>query len=925
MMNKKRFNNINVMFAAIWIEIIFLIIFVAFAIYFLWMRHVSQDYLTRANRLRYDSFLLADQLRQSSDDLTRMVRTYVATGDERFETYFWDILDIRNGVKPRPSHYERVYWDFMTVENPRAPFETEPAVSLESLMKEAGFTEAELKLLEASRQKSDKLVSMEEIAMHAMRGQFRDERGDYTVYGDPDPEMAMGIVFGEAYHQAKKEIMEPINDFFDAIDQRTSRHVEQAAGKVELYQVSLTGVFCLLILSGGLLLLTVKRHQSLELKAREKSEMRLKEAQRIARMGNWELNLQTDTLTWSDEIYRIFETDPLEFKASYDAFVELIHPEDREMVNRHYQKSLKDHTPYAVDHRLLLKDGRVKHVHEQGKTDYDAQGDPVRSMGIVQDITEQKRLANELDATQMHYTSFINASSDLVAYLKVPRDLKTDMPPGEQIELLNHSIFVDANKSCWRHFGREDKTALIGKRIIDLLGEKKLNDVFSDFISHQYQLTNCEVYYTLKNGEDYFGLENWWGVVESGRLTHIWMVSKDITERKDSEKEKAKLERQLRRSQKMEALGTLIGGIAHDFNNILFPIMGYAEMLFDDIPESNPQRELADNIYMGAQRARDLVKQLLTFSRETEQELRPLSVHQVVGEALKLIKSSFPSTIEIRKNLDKECGMVLADVTQLHQIAMNLITNAYHAMEESGGILEVDLTEVELHPEDINDPAMATGRYACLTVSDTGKGIKPKHIERIFDPYFTTKGEGKGTGLGLSIALGIIKSYRGDIKVYSELNMGTVFKVLLPIIESETEHAKPLETFENLVGTEKILIVDDEIEILRMEKKMLERLGYHVTAINSSKEALETFQKDPEQFDAVISDMTMPEMTGDMLACKLMEFRPDIPIIICSGFNSSMNEEKAKEMGIRRFIMKPIIKREVARAIRQALDTVEVH
>jgi PAS domain S-box-containing protein len=920
MTNKDRYNNSSSMYAAVWIEISFLIIFIALAIYFLWMQSVARDNLTRANRLHHESYLIADRLRHSTDDLTRMVRTYVATGDSRFETYFWKILDIRNGKKPRPRNYERIYWDFMTVVNPQAPFEEDQAVSLETLMKEADFTEDEFQLLEESKRKSDKLVSMEEIAMRAMKGEFKDYLGNYTITDDPDPDMAMGIVFGEAYHQAKKEIMGLINVFYGKIDQRTSRYVEQAVSNVTFWQTSLSVVFCLLILNGGLLLLTVKRHHTLEIAARKRSESRLKEAHKIAQIGNWELDLRTDTLTWSDEIYRIFEVDPLAFKASYAAFIEFIHPEDREMVDRRYQDSLKHRTPYSVEHRLLMKDGRVKYVHEQGKTDYDVQGRAVRSLGIVQDVTAQKLMEAELNATQMHYVSFINASIDMVAYLKAPRELKTDLPPADQVEWLYYSTFVDANKSSWRHFGLENKTKLIGKQLIDMLGEKKLKRAFSDFVANQYQLTNYEIHYTLKNGQAYFGLENWWGFVENGRLTHIWIISKDITGHKNAEKEKVKLERQLRRAQKMEALGTLSGGIAHDFNNILFPIMGNAEMLCEDIPESSPHRELADTIYKGAQRARDLVKQLLTFSRETEQELRPLSVHLVVGEALKLIKSSLPSTIKIVQHLDKQCGLVLADVTQLHQISMNLITNAYHAMEASGGILEINLNEVALHSEDISEPSMAPGRYVCLTVSDTGKGIKPKHIERIFDPYFTTKGEGKGTGLGLSIALGIIKSYRGDIKVYSELNKGTVFKVFLPVIETTSEQTVSLPPFETLKGSENVLIVDDELDILKMEKNMLERLGYHVTVKSSSREAFEIFRSDPEQFDVIISDMTMPEMAGDTLARRLLEVRPDIPIIICSGFNSRMNEEKAKKIGIRGFIMKPVIKREVVQAIREAVD-----
>jgi signal transduction histidine kinase/ActR/RegA family two-component response regulator len=782
---KNVFLRVKYVYAAIWIEIVCLIVFAALSIYFLNSQRIAFDHYNDTQNLRYNSYLLADQLRHSSDDLTRMVRTYVATGDKRFEDYFRTILDIREGRKPRPLNSERAYWDFLTLKNPEGASPEGKPVSLVALMQKAGFTEEEMALLNEAKTRSDKLVSLEEKAFHAMKGEFTDGRGGFTVKGEPDQKQALSIVFGEEYHRAKMNIMKPINDFFRIIDQRTMKNVQAAMEKAGMYRTAMAVFFCLMILDGMFLYFSVGLHRRLELAARSgsekkyrESEAKLIEAQKIARLGNWENNFLTNTLTWSDEIYRIFEIDPAEFGASYEAFLEMVHPDDRDTLNKAYMDSVEKKTKYAVDHRLLMKDGRIKFVHEQGRTYYDEKGKPVRSIGVVQDITDQWQMENE----------------------------------------------------------------------------------------------------------------------------------------------KKKLETQLRRSQKMEAIGTLAGGIAHDFNNILFPIIGYAEMLYEDLPQDSPHRIMVNHIYNGGIRAKELVKQLLAFSRETEQELKPLKVHLVVNETCALLKASLPSTIETKLSLDKNCGMVMADPTQMHQITMNLITNAFHAMEDTGGRLAIELKELDLSEEDLKDPSMKPGRYACLSISDTGKGIHPIHMERIFDPYFTTKEQGKGTGLGLSIVHSIVKIYKGDIRVYSELGKGTVFRVFLPVIESVENMESILEPLEQLKGTERILIVDDEPEILQTEKKMLERLGYHVTEKANSQDALDTFRKDPGRFDIVISDMTMPRMTGDTLARKILEIKPGIPIIICSGFSNRMNEEKAREMGLRGFIMKPIIKREVARAIRKALD-----
>ena len=387
----------------------------------------------------------------------------------------------------------------------------------------------------------------------------------------------------------------------------------------------------------------------------------------------------------------------------------------------------------------------------------------------------------------------------------------------------------------------------------------------------------------------------------------------DITERKE-------LLSRLQQAQKMESIGNLAGGIAHDFNNILFPIVGMSELLLEDLPQGSPEYENIQEIYNAGKRGGDLVKQILAFSRLSERKMIPVHVQQVLKEALKLSRSTIPANIRIDHKIQPDCAMVMADPTQLHQIAMNLITNAYHAVESTGGAIAVSLRESHLATGHSGPASIQPGRYALLTVSDTGCGIDPVLIDKIFDPYFTTKSKEKGTGLGLSVVYGIVREHGGDITVASRPGEGTTFSIFIPLMEKSLHTASRAEKETARRGNERILLVDDEPAIVRIEKQMLSRLGYNVTERTSSIDALETFQSSPHAFDLIISDMTMPNMTGDRLARKAFEIRPDIPVVICTGFSESFNEEKAKAMGIKGFLMKPVIQSELAKMVRGVLD-----
>jgi PAS domain S-box-containing protein len=403
----------------------------------------------------------------------------------------------------------------------------------------------------------------------------------------------------------------------------------------------------------------------------------------------------------------------------------------------------------------------------------------------------------------------------------------------------------------------------------------------------------------------------------TGKPIRMVGTLQDISERKRMEDEKTSLMARLRQAQKMEAIGTLAGGIAHDFNNLLTPITGYAEMALESLPEGSLDRAHQQQVIKAANRAKDLVNQILTFSRQTEQEKRPVQLHSITQEALKLLRSSIPATIEIHQNIPSDSGAVLADPTQLQQVLLNLCTNAYHAMREDGGVLGISVSKIELVSDDyVTNLGISPGNYLRVEISDTGCGMDKDTQERIFDPYFTTKEKGEGTGLGLAVVHGIVKNHDGHITVYSEPGRGSYFPVL-PVdptsFDPETSEPPPR-------GTENIMLVEDEEEILRMEETMLGRLGYRVQTYSKSDEALQAFQKSYMDFDLVITDMTMPKMTGAELAQNLLAVRSDIPIILCSGFNEIINEKKAKAIGIREYVMKPLTLRDFAGTIRNVLD-----
>lgn len=412
-----------------------------------------------------------------------------------------------------------------------------------------------------------------------------------------------------------------------------------------------------------------------------------------------------------------------------------------------------------------------------------------------------------------------------------------------------------------------------------------------------------------------------WSIADSsGAISNHAVLIRDATH-------ELHLERQLRQAQRMEAIATLAGGIAHDFNNNLASIITCTEMARDDVPPESPVRELLDVVLKSSYRGKKLVKQILTFCCQGEQERQPVQIEPILSECLNMMRASFPASITVQKHLDEKLGLIMADPTQIHQIIMNLITNAGHAMRLKGGILEISLHNVGLDTASVSGaPDLASGCYLKLTVKDSGHGMDAKTMERIFDPFFTTKGHTEGTGLGLSVVHGIVRNHGGAITVSSKEGGGTTFDVYLPRIEHVWED-EAVEARAPSIGSERILFVDDEEDVVFAGKKMLERLGYHVVTGRDGLEALNLFRGQPDNFDLVITDQTMPNLTGVELARELIQIRPDIPVILCTGLGPTaeraLKGEEEELAGIREVALKPLDRDELAGIIRRVLNRSE--
>jgi PAS domain S-box-containing protein len=571
----------------------------------------------------------------------------------------------------------------------------------------------------------------------------------------------------------------------------------------------------------------------------------------------------------------------------------IIHQEDRKMVLETSQSPAYES---AVESTALRKDGTEFPV-EVSLTSWRLHDQIFFSM-ILRDITERKQAENEIRASNEFLKTMLKASPDIIiasdarGVITMISDNADEVFSYTAEELLGQSaaLLVPENED----------------------GVQRVYAMIEEFFDTG-SIKNYEIRWEKKDGT--IAYIEWNGLMlvdkDGARLGSVAVV-RDITSRK-------LLESQIRQAQKMESIGTLAGGIAHDFNNILTAIIGYTEMNLYHAGENVSVRHNSENVLKAAGRARDLVKQILTFSRPGDEERKPVQVKLIISEACKLLRASLPASIDMQLFLVSE-SYVFAAPTHLHQIIINLCTNAAHALQERGGLLSVSLVDEDIDATDgACLPDLLPGQYLKLTVTDTGAGIAPTIIHRIFDPFFTTKESGKGTGMGLAMVYGIVKSYGGAITVASDVGRGSTFEVYLPRIQG-ADAGVSLEEPEAPKGTERILFVDDEELIIEAGLALLKTLGYDVVTANEPNRALEIFREHPGDFDLVITDYTMPNMNGFDLAGEIMRLRPGIPVMLCTGFSENMSPEKAQAAGIKAFVMKPLSRLELAQAIRKALD-----
>lgn len=779
----------------------------------------------------------------------------------------------------------------------------------------------------------------------------------------------------------------------------------------------ITGFVFFLLVAIGVLQRSLQKSQKIEKKLKAKQDL-LNKSEEISHLGSWHLNLQNNILTWSDEQYRIFGKTPDEFTPSYEAFFELVHPEDREMVRRSYESALENNLPYECIHRVVGPNGEVRVVLEKSEDIFSENGVALYSYGFTQDITERveteeryrKMIEVSIDGfwivdingkildVNNAYCSMIGYSreellqmsikdiDDLQSAVDVQDHVKKVIKSGsarfesvhrkkdgEKIVVEISTIYSETSRGLFYVFIRDvtdkkrvEKVLIEEKErfrshfenvpipyqsldyegcVIDVnptwletLGytrEEVIGKSFGEFLPPAMKEHFQYNFPRFKDKGEILGVE--FEMVKkdgsvimtrfSGRISYdqdgsfkqTHCVFQDITEILKAEEERQVLESRLQQAQKMEAVGTLAGGIAHDFNNILAAIIGYGEMALDDAPADSYLKDDLSQILHSANRAKGLVDQILAFSRQSQVERIPTNIRSIIKEGLSMLRSSVPTTIRISEDLDRNCGIVLADPTQVHQILMNLCTNAYHAMEDTVGELSVTLKPFRVGGSDLLASLLEPGEYNELVVTDSGSGIGPDVLDKIFDPYFTTKDSGKGTGLGLAIIQGIITEYGGAITVESQLGEGSAFHVYFPVLSQEA--LPELSTSEEPVtGKERILFVDDEEMLGKMGKRILENLGYDVTVKNSSKDALQVFTEASDRYDLVITDQTMPDMTGVDLAQRLIAIRPDLPVILCTGYSNLVDEETVKSLGIKGFALKPVTKTTFSKLIREVLD-----
>ena len=684
----------------------------------------------------------------------------------------------------------------------------------------------------------------------------------------------------------------------------------------------------------------------------------------IAHIGSWEWEIATDTVTWSDELFHIFGIDPGGKAPSWAEHDQLYHPEDMKRLRKAVESAVSDGAPFELELRVLRQDGTGRTCLAQGFAGRTDDGKVTRLFGTLRDVTEIKALEKSLDRERRQS----EREKDLLLgrYKRKAIEMEA-MFNGAEL-LLQDKDFETTSKEivdmCRRLTGARrgfmplaSAHGMSGAILFPDTGGSPPDDSFGKTFSGEDLIARVQeagrafhendfprsplsksmpaglgrienaLFAPVMDNEKTVGLivlaDKEGGFVESdskivSALGELAAVSWKQNATRQALHESAM---RLRQIEKLESLGNLAGGIAHDINNILSAIIGYTQLALEDVGKGSLMESHLNEVHTAGMRATELVRQILTFARRVDTEFKPVKVSLIAKEVLKLLRSTIPADIAIQSEIQSE-SLVLGDVTQIHQVFLNLCTNAAQAMESEGGELRVRLRDVRLEKNVLNrhrEMSIGPGDYLEITISDTGAGIAPEQVGRIFDPYFTTKELGRGTGMGLSTVHGIVKAYNGEIVVRSQLGEGSSFTIYLPATKRRSEADKYVAK-ELPGGRESVLVVDDEAPIANMTKMILRRLGYRVTTRTDSQEALELFREGPDRFDLAITDMAMPNMTGDKLARELKKIRPDLPVVLCTGYSNKVSGKTAEQLGVAALVMKPLGRAKLAETVRKALD-----
>lgn len=645
-----------------------------------------------------------------------------------------------------------------------------------------------------------------------------------------------------------------------------------------------------------------------------KLQAQFEHALEMAQLAPWEYDVRTDTFRFNDCFYKIFRTTAEEaggYEMSPEEYANrFLYPDDIPIVREETQKAIEaDDTNLVrkLEHRIIYSDGSVGYMSVKIFIEKDERGNTVKTYGVNQDITDRKKMEEKLVEATAKYSIIFNQSvealyvHDLEGQIIDANEMACQQTGYSREELLELNV-LDF------HIDTDDSPKFSRDEVFQSWQEREPGDKLLILAAHKRK-DGTVFPVQIASGAAYFG-----------RAKLILAVVQDITEQKQTEEEKKELAIHLQQAQKMESIGTLAGGIAHDFNNILLPIILHAELTIEDLSPDDPLKQNVKEILSSARRAKDLVQQILTFARKKSEEKVVLRASMAIKEVIKFLRATIPATIDIEYNVKTDQDTILADPVQLNQIVINLCTNAAYAMKDQGGLLKITIdSETFSNQELIRFPDLRPGKYIKLSVEDTGTGIAPDVMGKIFEPYFTAKGVGEGTGLGLSIIHGIVKNYGGEIDVKSAPGEGAAFYVYLPFIKAEiSTHTE--SNMEIPRGNEHILFVDDEEPVVNVNRKILQRLGYSVETITDPVIALEMFKEEPFAYDLVVTDMTMPRMTGKELVYEIKKIRPDLPIIICTGFSDKIDEKIAGEIGVDGYIIKPVTRNEIAQIIRNVLD-----